>query len=321
MKQLTLILLLSCTLLMNNSNGQNLVSNPSFEDTVSCPTGNSQINKAAGWISLCGSPDYYNSCNTNPFDVGVPNNWAGYQQAASGNAYAGFATYSNSAPNSREFPACILSSPLIIGTRYYVSFKVSLSLTSNIQTNCASDKIGATFTTGAACDSLITNNPPVFTDSVITDTLNWTRITGSFVVDSAYTYLVIGNFFDDANTDTVKFFNDFSDNAYYYLDDVCVGTDSNFVYNYSYTTGINENNLQAQFSFYPNPVNNFLNIQNNFQTSFDLMVHNSLGQQLYSEQNITSNNLQLDVSNYSSGLLFITINSNHNQFTYKLLKQ
>jgi hypothetical protein len=45
----------------------NLVPNPSFEDTLGCPSAAGEINKATGWTTLCGSPDYYNTCNTNPF--------------------------------------------------------------------------------------------------------------------------------------------------------------------------------------------------------------------------------------------------------------
>lgn len=298
----------------------NLVPNPSFEDTINCPYQSGDIGKATGWTTLCGSPDFFNICNQ--YDWGVPNNIFGYQQAASGNAYAGFATYSSDSPESREFAACNLSIPLIIGTKYYISFKVALSLNSMSQTNYASDKIGATFTTGTyICNSLITNNPPVFTDSIITDSLNWTRITGFFVADSAYTYLAIGNFFDDANTDTVKFFNDFSDNAYYYLDDVAVSTDSSFVYNYSYSTSITESNLQHQITVYPNPANNFINIQSGFNAPFDIVIYNSNGQLLYTEQDVNTDNLQLDINPYNSGLLFIKITSQNNQFMYKLLKQ
>ncbi|MCB9360671.1 MAG: T9SS type A sorting domain-containing protein [Flavobacteriales bacterium] len=304
-----------------NGMGQNLVPNPSFEDSVSCPSSSGDIAKAIGWSTLCASPDYFYTCSaSNSF--GVPNNIFGYQMPASGNAYAGFATYSNSAPNSREFPACNLSTSLSIGVKYYVSFKVALSIEPTFsQTNCASNKIGAMFTTNPyICNTLITNSPPVYTDSIITDSLNWTRIKGSFIADSNYTYLVIGNFFDDANTDTVSFANDFTYNSYYYLDDVCVGTDSVFVYNYSYTTGINKNYFNSQFSFYPNPANNFINVQSNLHVPYNIEIRNTLGQQLYEEQNITSNSLQLNISNYSSGLLFITITSDNNQFTYKLLK-
>ena len=295
----------------------NLVVNPSFEDTVSCPFASGDIDKATGWTSFCGSPDFFHTCNQ--FDFGVPNNVFGYQMPASGNTYAGFATYSNSAPNSREFPTSPLSSPLTIGIKYYISFKVVLPLNSISQVNSASNKIGAMFTTGVyPCN--ITNNPPVFTDSIITDTLNWTRIKGSFVADSAYTYLAIGNFFDDANTDTTIFFNDFTYNAYYFLDDVAVSTDSAFVYNYSYTTGLTESNLKNQITLYPNPVNDYLTVNQSFDEPYDLLIYNTLGQQLYKENDITTNNKIIDASQFNVGLLLINIKSKNQNFYYKLLK-
>jgi hypothetical protein len=302
----------------------NLVVNPSFEDTVSCPYQAGDIGKANGWIR-CGSADFFHICNQ--FDWGVPNNVFGYQPPASGNAYAGFITYNSDSPNTREFVACNFATPLTIGTKYYVSFKIALSLNSfGAQTNCASDKIGTMFTTYFYnCDTLLTtpfltNNPPIFTDSIVTDSLNWTRITGSFVADSAYTYLVIGNFFDDANTDTIKFFNDFSDNAYYYLDDVALSTDSAFVYNYSFTTSINENSLQNQITVYPNPVTNYLTVNQNFTNPYDLIIYNALGQKLYEEKNITIGNKTINIASFTKGLLFITIKSNKQSINYKLFK-
>lgn len=311
---LAFVLFVCCSVGMGQTN---LVVNPSFEDTVSCPYQSGDIDKSTGWTSFCGSPDFYNTCNQS--DMSVPNNWAGYQLPASGNAYTGFLTYNSDSPNTREFVASNFSTPLTIGIKYYVSFKVVLALTSFIQANCASDKIGAAFTTGFyPCN--ITNNTPVFTDSIIIDSLNWTRIMGSFVADSAYTYLVIGNFFDDANTDTIKFFNDFSDNAYYYLDDVAVSTDSAFVYNYSYATDINENSLQHQINIYPNPVTDYFHINQTFTNPYDLVIYNTLGQQLYEEKNINGNNKTINTTSFTKGLLFITIKSNKQSINYKLLK-
>jgi len=244
------------TLLLTVSSGKaqvNLVLNPSFEDTINCPYQAGDINKASGWTSLCGSPDYFKSCNQ--YDWGVPVNIFGHQLAASGDAYAGFLSYSTLAPNLREFPACNLSTPLNVGTKYFISFKIALSL-ENIAnpTNCASDKTGLRFTMGnSICSSLINNSPPVFSSSITTDSSNWTRITGTFVADSAYTMLVIGNFFDDSNTHTAKFFNSWWDDfAYYYLDDICVGTDSAFVYTFGGVTGISQG-AKSMVSFYPNP--------------------------------------------------------------------
>ncbi|MGQ0827814.1 MAG: T9SS type A sorting domain-containing protein [Bacteroidota bacterium] len=299
----------------------NLVTNPSFEDTVNCPYQAGDIFKANGWTSLCGSPDFFNTCNQ--YDWGVPTNICGFQLPASGNAYAGFVTYSNSMTNAREFPACNLSSSLNVGTKYFVSFKVVLSL-ENVANpaNCASNKTGAMFTMGTSiCNSLITNNPPVFTDSIITDSLNWTKISGSFVADSAYSNMVIGNFFDDANTDTTKFFNSWwSDFAYYYLDDVCVSTDSLFANNYIYT-GIKKNNSSNGISCYPNPIVDNLTIKNLMQEKMDVKIYNILGEQVFFIKDVTDKELTVNLSSIVSGILFVQIKSGKQTNSYKLLKQ
>jgi len=67
--------LLFCTAYMGF--GQtNLVVNPSFEDTVNCPTADNQLYNCVGWTAY-GSVEYFNSCSSSP-DVSVPNNWGGY---------------------------------------------------------------------------------------------------------------------------------------------------------------------------------------------------------------------------------------------------
>ena len=270
---------------------------------------------------MCGSPDLFSTCYVaDPYNVGVPYNFAGYQLPASGTAYSGFATYSSSSLNAREFAACSLVIPLNIGTKYYVSFKVVLALTNYSQLNYATDKIGGMFTMGTyICNSLITNNPPVYTNSIITDSLNWTRISGSFVADSAYTNFVIGNFFDDANTDTLKFFSDFSDNAYYFLDDVCVSTDSTYANNYNYT-GITESALKRNITCFPNPIIDNLTIQNSLQQKIDIEIYNVMGERLYSVKNVSELCFIVNLSNANSGILFIKIKSGQQISTYKLLK-
>ena len=80
--------------------GQNLVNNWSFEDTVACPMGATQISKATGWDSYKLTPDYFNYCNTT--QVGVPSNFNGYQYARTGNAYAGFVSFAYYGTNYRE---------------------------------------------------------------------------------------------------------------------------------------------------------------------------------------------------------------------------
>jgi len=299
----------------------NLVPNPSFEDTIACPSGPDEMYNSNGWSSYRDSPEYFNTCASSPA-VDVPYNWGGYQQPASGNAYAAFATYASALPNYREYVGRQLLSSLNIGTKYYVSIKVGLSIGSSADANCASDKIGAMFSTVAYSvfnPAPITNNPPIYTDSTITDSMNWTRIFGSFICDSTYSYIIIGNFFDDNNTDTMKFYSTFSDAAYYYLDDVCVSTDSLFALNYDYT-GITENNSNITFAIYPNPAQDYFFIENKKET-YNLKIYDALGQKIYFKENINDKHFLVDLKNFNTGFLFINIISENYNYNYKLLKQ
>lgn len=125
----------------------NLVLNPSFEDTISCPSAAAQITRANGWSSYSGTPDYFNSCATLSSQISVPNNFGGYQQAVSGAAYAGFISYGSFLPNMREFIAGTLTAPLSIGIKYYVTFKINLPVNPSMNINCASNNLGVLFST------------------------------------------------------------------------------------------------------------------------------------------------------------------------------
>lgn len=292
----------------------NLVSNPSFEDYVDCPFGAGQIQQIIGWHSFRESPDYFNSCASMASYFSVPSNGFGYQQAASGNAYVGIICYNNSIL-SREIIANSLSTPLSIGQKYFISFKTSKA-NDTITAGYSINNLGAKFSTIQQTNASIDNAPMVYTSSVISDTVNWTTISGSFIADSAYKYLMIGNFFDDANTTIVN--NGTGSWAYYLIDDVCLSTDSLLCADF--TVSVEENSINNQFAFYPNPASDFFSIQRSSNVPYHLTVFNSIGQQLYSEQNITSNDLQLNVGSYNTGLIFIKITSQNNQFIYKLLK-
>src|SRR5688500_9008084 len=122
-----LFLLLTSPLL----HAQNLVPNPSFEDTVECPMQISEIQNAKFWFNCGGTPDYFNACNPDTSllflnDASVPNNWIGFQYAATGDAYAGILSSINrpGGGNDKEYVSCRLQDTLQVGVRYYFSFKV-----------------------------------------------------------------------------------------------------------------------------------------------------------------------------------------------------
>jgi hypothetical protein len=152
------------------------VPNPSFEDTVNCPT-NGWITHASNWQPFSSSPDYYNGCvNSSFFGFSVPNNYTGIQIAASGQAYAGAISYIEQETNyslNREILGGNLTIPLTIGQKYYVSFKVvAVPNTIDIGSSMFIDKLGVLFSTVAYTNLDSTTIPPienfahVFTDSI-----------------------------------------------------------------------------------------------------------------------------------------------------------
>lgn len=295
----------------------NLVPNPSFETYTVCPYNQGQVPNATGWIAGGDSPDYFNSCDTNVPDFSVPHNWGGYQIPASGNAYCGIGTYLSEkfTPNTREFIGASLSVPLTNGTEYFVSFKTSLAIDTGVG-NCATNNLGAMFTINAPVlgdPYLGTYIPKINYANLITDTVGWTTVFGSFIADSAYQYIFIGNFYTDNNTDTLIINNNDTTvingknicYSYYYIDDVCLSTDSIFTKNYTWTGIEGYHNNQQQINLYPNPSVNGI-----FYTTVTLFneqieVFDVLGKSLnkfYVNGNI------IDLSYLENGIYIIEIN-------------
>lgn len=315
MKKLFTILLL---LIYVFCNGQNLVLNPSFEDSVSCPLGPDDMNTCAQWSSYKGSPDYYYAgC-----PMSVPDNWGGHQFAASGNAYCGVATYVSVSPNYREFVGSMLSSPLIVGTKYYISIKIALSIDEAVAGNCASNKMGAMFSTNSydiINPSPITNNPPIYTDSIITDSTNWTMIFGSFIADSAYSHIILGNFFDDNHTSTIHIASGFFEAVYYFLDDICVSTDSVYAYDYIYT-GIETKESLGEIKVYPNPSTNLLNISSPNNEQLKICLYDTSSKNIF-EQNFTKTT-SINIEHLAKGIYFFSISDRNGQTrTGKIIRQ
>lgn len=292
---------------------QNLVPNPSFEDTVQCPIF-FYDNFATDWYTCGISPDYYNPCANGASVFGAPTNWFGYQNAYDGVAYIGLFTYY---PNQREYVITQLAQTLTIGTKYYVSAYISRADTEI----CASDKFGFKFSTVQydAGNWAPTNNiSQVYTNTIINDSANWVQVFGSFVADSSYQYMVLGNFFDDLNTDTLNCGYSLAI-AYYYVDMICVSTDSatcDIGNNIS-----NESSLPI-ISVYPNPSTDFVNIDfSQFVNPYDIIIYNSLGQTVFSKQKINSSRSTINTTGFGDGVLFIKILYGNQFFYYKLLKQ
>jgi hypothetical protein len=226
---------------------QNLVPNPSFEEYSDCPDNLGQIDLAQGWIEIRGSVDYYNSCGTSNW--GVPDNYNGHEEAFGGRAYGGLAVWGFGVSNFREFVAVQLTDPLLSGSKYDVSIRLSLADTSRF----AVKNFGFVFTQSQPNNDIgiLFGLEPQVTNtggSFLNDTVGWMAIEGSFIASGNEQFLTIGNFDNDSETDTAQVQEDGIQTAYYYIDDVTVVLDT------TYHVGIDEVSVgYNKFNLYPNP--------------------------------------------------------------------
>lgn len=321
MKKLTYILIISCYCFIEVKAQINLVPNPSFESYTICPNSQGQAKYAIGWENSGPSSDYFNSCAATFTDFGVPINWGGYQPAASGNAYCGIGTYVTNTfvINGREYIGAKLLSSLNVGTKYFVALKVNLCLSNSLQVNCATKNIGVMFTKQQVNFPVIitTNyNPQISYNSFITDTVSWTQIFGSFIADSAYQNLVIGNFKDDNNTDTLIMNNWNTCSAYYYIDDVCVSTDSIFTKNY-FVTGFDKTiKSKRDLNIYPNPSVDLVNIDSDEDIE-QIKIYNLIGKLVLLKENTN----KIFIDNLNNGIYIIEVLSkNKVKYKQKIIK-
>jgi gliding motility-associated-like protein len=206
------------------SEAQNLVPNWSFEDTIQCPFTLSQLNTTQFWFNPnTASPDYYNSCSTAGI-VGVPNNVAGYQNARTGNAYAG-CYYGGPAlvpSNGREYIEVQLIDSLTSGTSYCVSFYVSLANSCSMAISNVGCYLSQYQITSSNMFSLpVTPQIENPLGNYLTDTLNWMKVSGTFNATGGERFITIGNFHNAA--DSTRLYQSFNGQYYYYyIDDVSV---------------------------------------------------------------------------------------------------
>lgn len=217
---------------------QNLVPNHSFEQADTCWHFSGFFYPQDGpldWFSGGETPDYFQACGGYGAPYSQPLNYVGFQYPQDGDDYAGIVTYATSPYPTREFLMVDLNTSLTVGQTYYVSFYANVAWNSNTQYPyvwMASNNVGALFTMQTRQweqdDPLpaMVNHAQVYSPWIIEDTVAWTLVCGSFVADSAYQYLMIGNHFDNAHTDTVAVGSSINPpTAYLFIDNVCVTSD------------------------------------------------------------------------------------------------
>ncbi|MFH2141222.1 MAG: T9SS type A sorting domain-containing protein [Bacteroidota bacterium] len=297
MKKLLLICFL--TIFSQIILAQNLVPNPSFEIYDTCPNGLGQVYKVNGWNIRINTPDYFNSCNSSNYSV--PNAFFGYQNAATGTGICGLYVYNSLNLYGREFLGCKLNDSLVVGQKYYISLKLNLPNTAT----CAVNKLSILFSTVQFVDTLchysvyFSDNALILSDTIINDTLNWVLLKTTFIADSSYDFLIVGNFFENHLIDTVLF----SGNtciSYYYIDDICISKDSLYCNTINNVYDLIKD--EDTFFIYPNPTSDFINIKINTSDAKTICckLFDLYGRLI--DQKIIINSGNINVTNYSEGV-------------------
>jgi hypothetical protein len=84
------------------------------------------------------------------------------------------------------------------------------------------------------------------------------------------------------------------------------------------TLGLDDFKLGG-FQIYPNPSDNLFNIEFKKNNEFEFEVYDVTGKKIINRTKVSRGSYQLDMSSYSFGMYFITIKSNNQSATRKLL--
>ncbi len=219
-----------------------------------------------------------------------------------------------------------LLEPLLVGETYYASLYANAAFGGNAQYPqiwLATNNIGMLFTTqsrewdfGDGYPSA-PNIAHIRRTAILADTVGWTLVSGSFVADSAYRYVMIGNFFNNAQTDTLHFAAPNSvfpwyPRSYTLIDKVCVTSKPDGCDMEHGIGGL----LGASAGLYPNPATNQLWIRK--AQGYQGSVFDALGRRLWSGT-FTADEVALAVGHWARGAYSLRLEGRGEQRSYKFV--
>ncbi len=228
MARFILFILLECMLRL--SYGQNLVPNNGFETNDAMPTGYGQWYHCTGWSDVnnypaflwpYASPDYLH--NTGGVGVDLPVSTFGTVSPFAGSAIMGFITWLGSTPEFREYLSVPLICPMVPGTTYTVGFWITNG-SATWYNGYSSNHIGVHLSTGPLTQA--THEPinvvPQLEYAGELWSTSWQYVSFTYTADDSYSYITIGNFYNDASTAHSFHVASVSIGSYYFIDEVAV---------------------------------------------------------------------------------------------------
>ena len=279
---------------------QNLVINPSFEDTIK-RNYTTYYSICKNWYNANGmTSDYFSPYAIQlgwGYAFDAPHTFAGFQYAQDGIAFIGLVVWEPKNHVTKDYIQGFLSEPLIAGKIYNVSLFIKMA-DSSMYRSC---EIDISFS-----DTLIyssSGGPFDFSDTVkfdITnaDTSNWIFLSKNYIAKGGEKYLYIGSNEPNQSINCIDTFP-YGKNiqaAYYFIDNL----------NISDATDIKPIISVGKINVYPNPLRNVINVFNlqkeSLATIYDVYGHKIM--------NIILNppNDAIYVRNFSNGIYFLNLN-------------
>ncbi|MFN0274560.1 MAG: gliding motility-associated C-terminal domain-containing protein [Chitinophagales bacterium] len=214
----------------------NLVPNPSLEDYVDCPYsfdgffGSETVFYIVDqWMRPSGgTSDLYNVCASSSSGMDVPDNFFGYQEAHTGDGYAGMYTYLEGY-EYREYIQTRLTEVMVTGNCYYIEFYVNSADDFSLGYNYAIDEMGLHISDERYFEDFlygpISLTPQITGEEGLfyTEADTWYKVSGFYEAAGGEEWITIGNFQDDDETELELVNPDESaDYGYIFVDDVLV---------------------------------------------------------------------------------------------------
>jgi hypothetical protein len=157
------------------------------------------------------------------------------------------------------------------------------------------------------------NFVPQFVDTTafVTDTANWVLVSGTFTSYCNCQYMLIGNFNNDANTDTMQVAYPYN-SAYYYIDDVSISE--------CIPAGMINTADKKPILIYPNPAITILRIEADNKPYHTAKIKNIIGQALL-VTSIKDRETSVDIRSLSPGIYYLQLEGAAGIHTERFVKQ
>jgi NADPH-dependent 7-cyano-7-deazaguanine reductase QueF-like protein len=312
--------------------GQNLLPNPSFEDTVLRTT---PLYLPADWNAATREGfNYftpYNDDTQQHLLFNVPYNLNGYQVTRTGEAYIGMKIYSlyslgsNQRNGRREYMQAQLNHVLQADSTY--CFQIYLSLADS--TRFASrNQLGVYFSNTAVYENHwehLPYNPQIIVspNDYVVEKEEWVLYSSTYTASGGEEYITIGNFNDTTSLDTLFVGGGDSSNisfinTYYYIDDVFLGHCDSLP---DTTIGLRENALKNKLKLYPNPVGEQFYVSYSSQEQLQFQLYNLMGQKVEAAVQKEGSRYRFSSGHLPQGVYLLRVKDRKLEEVFKLLRE